>query len=73
MTVKEFSEKYDLPYNIAYKASYVIHGYGQMRDRNYDEQELKEETIRFAKSRLKVLKMQYEQYRTALLNLTGKS
>ena len=71
MTVKEFSEKYDLPYNIAYKATYVVKGYGEMQDRNYDEKDLLNETIRYARSRLRVLKCQCNQYETALQNLTG--
>ena len=71
MTVKEFSEKYQIPYNIVYKATYIIKPYPSFRtDYDYKEEELKRETLRYANSRLKTLKRQCEQYETALRNMT---
>lgn len=70
MTIKEFSDKYRIPYNIAYKASYVVKPAETFRcDKEYDEQELRTETVKYAKARLKLLTYQRDQYATALDNL----
>ena len=70
MTIKEFSDKYQIPYNIAFKASYVVHPVETFRrDKEYNEQELYNESVKYAKSRLKMLTYQRDQYVTALKNL----
>ena len=70
MTIKEFSDKYQIPYNIAFKASYVVKPAATFRcDREYDEKELYDETLRYAKGRLKTLKRQHDAYATAIRNL----
>lgn len=41
MTIKEFSNKYKVPYHLAYAASYKVKPVWTMtRDRDYDEKEL---------------------------------
>ena len=70
MTIKEFSDKYQIPYNIAYKASYVVKPIPRY-DVEYDEQALLDETLKHVRARLKLLKFQCNQYETALKNLGG--
>ena len=70
MTIKEFSDKYQIPYNIAFKASYVVKPVETFRrDKEYNEQELYDESVKYAKARLKMLTYQLDQYETALKNL----
>ena len=46
MTIKEFSEKYDIPYNMAYNASYGVKPVSTaLRDRDFMEEELKKSLI----------------------------
>ena len=45
MTIKEFSDKYDVPYYLAYEASYKVRPVGtDRRDKDFPEDELFEET-----------------------------
>ena len=70
MTVKQFADKYDVPYNVAYKASLVIRPPATYRtDNDYDEKQLREESLKFLVSRIRNLKSQYEQYATAYRKL----
>lgn len=71
MTIKEFADKYQIPYNIAYKASYVVRPMSAFRcDKEYDEQELYDETLRYVRSRLVIIRYQCDMYETALRNMT---
>lgn len=71
MTIKEFSDKYQIPYNIAFKASYVVKPAATFRhDKEYNEQELHEQSLKYAKARLKMLTYQRDQYVTAVENLS---
>ena len=41
MTLKEFSDKYNVPYHIVYNASYKVHTVSNLqKDRDYDEADL---------------------------------
>lgn len=47
MTLREFAEKYDVPYNVAYNATYKVKSYSSMmHDKEYPEDELLKESIR---------------------------
>lgn len=41
MTIKQFSEKYNLPYQVVYTATWGLNTSGGWRDREYDEEELR--------------------------------
>ena len=46
MTIKEFAEKYKIPYNVAYNATYNVKPRTTwMHDRDYPEDEMKAELI----------------------------
>lgn len=73
MTIKEFSDKYQIPYNIAYKASYVVKPFETMKsDKEYNEQSLYNETLQYINARLKIIRMQCNMYETALNNMTNQ-
>ena len=43
MTIKEFAEKYNVPYNIVYQATYEVKPTGnEEKAKTYDEQQLRE-------------------------------
>ena len=70
MTIKEFAVKYTIPYHVAYKASFRVKPIATMqRDRDYDEDALYEETIRYTKRRLREIKELYCQYVDSLKKL----
>ena len=57
MTIKEFSDKYDVPYYTAYEASYKVSPVGSVkRDKDFPEDQLFEET-------LKLIHRRYEKHR----------
>ena len=54
MTLKEFSKKYQIPYNIVYEASYKVQPIStERRDREYPEKQLFVETRSVVSCRLK--------------------
>lgn len=58
MTLKEFSEKYDVPYYLVYEASYRVRPISSMiRDRDFDEECLFRETVKLIERRI----MKYEK------------
>ena len=57
MTIKEFSDKYDVPYYLAYEASYKVQPTGSMqRDKDFPEDQLFDETV-------KLIHRRYEKHR----------
>lgn len=53
MTLKEFAQKYDVPYHIVYEASYKVPAISTMRkDREYPEKELFLEVRRVVTNRI---------------------
>ena len=73
MTVKDFARKYDIPYNIAFKSSYVVKGYGEMQDRNYSESDLYDETVRYVRKMTAKYTALLDMYKTAMKNLEEKT
>lgn len=60
MTIKEFSDKYDVPYNMAYEASYRVSPVGTMqRDKDFPEDDLFVATDKLLEKRM--------QYHTKLM------
>ena len=54
MTIKEFSDKYGIPYHIAYEASYKVQPVGTfIRDKDFPEDLLFAETKRIVQKRAK--------------------
>ena len=73
MTIKEFANKYRVPYHVAYNASYKIKPYASMeRDKDFSEKELFEETKKMLESRLKKHHKLCCQYQLAIDNLEVK-
>jgi hypothetical protein len=53
MTLKEFAQKYDVPYHVVYEASYKVPAISTMRkDREYPEKELFLEVRRVVTNRI---------------------
>ena len=70
MTIKEFAVKYMLQYHVAYKASFMVKPIATMnRDRDYDEKELHDATVKYLKRRLREIKGLHQQYYDALNQL----
>ena len=60
MTIKEFSDKYEIPYSIAYEASYKVSPVGTMtREKDFPEGELFEAADKLLQKRM--------QYHTKLI------
>ena len=54
MTIREFADKYDIPYHIVYESTYKVQTVSTMRkDREYPEKELFTEVRSLVNERLK--------------------
>ena len=54
MTIKEFADKYDVPYHIAYEASYKVTPVGTLyRDKDFPEDDLFVETDKLLEIRMR--------------------
>lgn len=70
MTLKEFSEKYNVPYKVPYQATYRVKSYSTwMHDREYPEQELRDEAIRLTEIKAQKYKELYEKQLETLRKL----
>jgi hypothetical protein len=70
MTIKEFAEKYDVPYHLVYESTYKVPSYSTIRkDREYPEDGLFRETERIIEARMNRHKELYQQARKAFMNL----
>ena len=71
MTISEFAVKYSIPYHVVYKASCRVKPVATMQrsEREYEEGELKNETARYIKRRLRETKDLYYQYADSLKKL----
>lgn len=70
MTCKEFADKYNIPYHIAYAATYKVKPVSSMiRDRDYPEDDMREAVIRMLEQRIIKNKAILEEQRKALSGL----
>jgi len=70
MTIKEFAEKHKVPYYLAYKASYKVHPVATFRrDREYVEEDLLEETIRYVGRMASSYRKKADLYDSIIRNL----
>lgn len=70
MTIKEFAEKYKVPYHLVYESTYKVPSYSTIRkDREYPEDGLFRETERIIEARMNRHKELYQQARKAFMNL----
>lgn len=70
MTIKEFAEKYNVPYHLVYESTYKVPSYSTIRkDREYPEDGLFRETERIIEARMNKHKKLYQQARQAFVNL----
>ena len=66
MTIKEFTAKYQVPYNIVYKASSSVEpDRYSLSDRDFPEEKLLAATRKLVKRRLIEIRGQYETYAEA--------
>ena len=66
MTIKQFAAKYQIPYYMAYKASYKAQPVDySLSERDYSEEDLLRETRKLVKRRLTEIRGQYEMYAEA--------
>lgn len=66
MTIKQFAAKYQIPYYMAYKASYAATPLDiNVSEREYKEEDLLTETRKLVKRRLMAIRGQYEMYAEA--------
>ena len=73
MTIKEFAEKYDLPYSVAYEASYGVHAVStRIRDRDFPEDEMFKSTERLIAKRAERYKKLLDRCVSAGENLKNK-
>lgn len=70
MTCKEFANKYNIPYHIAYAATYKVKPVSSMmRDRDYVEEELKTAVEKLLEYRIKKNTAILEEQKKALMSL----
>lgn len=72
MTIREFSDKYRVPYSIVYESTYKVPSISTMRkDREYPEQELFTEVNRIITKRLEKHSKLYHQTQKMLISLNS--
>lgn len=60
MTIKEFAEKYDIPYTTVYNASYLVKNQPmEWKNKQYVEQELKDAVRESLNRKMEKLKTKY--------------
>ena len=70
MTIKEFADKYGIPYSIVYEATYKVPYISTMRkDREYPERELYKDTNRIITQRLEKHRKLFHQTQKMLISL----
>lgn len=73
MTIKKFCSKYDLPYQIVYNATWGLTPYENgWRDKEYDEELLKQEVTRQAEERVERNRLNLEKAEKILSHLKSK-
>ena len=70
MTIREFSDKYGIPYGIAYEATYKVPSYSTLqKDREYPEDQMFAEAERIISARMKKHRGQYEKAKKYIISL----
>ena len=70
MTIKEFADKYNVPYHLVYESTYKVPSYSTIRkEREYPEDGLFRETERIIEARLEKHGKMYRQALDAFINL----
>ena len=72
MTIREFSDKYSVPYNLVYEATYKVPCYSTMRkDREYAEDALFDEVDRLLTLRMDKHRKLYSQSQRAFIRMNA--
>ena len=73
MTIREFIQKYQIPYHVAYEATYKVKPVSTMiRDRDYQEDELYKAVVEMLAERIDRHKRIIHEQRTFLNNMRCK-